>query len=90
MSPRNVSAKTAPAPSVDVAPIHYPHDTEDRLCDVAGSIQGITRMLEKLPDEIMDSNRGYLVHVLQMLQVLEREVRAINHGAVELMEVAHG
>ena len=66
------------------APISYPHDTEDRLCSVAGSIRNAAKLLEHLPDEIMDHDHGYLVDVLHQFQVIEREVRAINSGAAEL------
>jgi nucleoside-diphosphate-sugar epimerase len=72
------------------APIPYPHDTGDRLCDVAGSIRGARELIEHLPEEIVDYGGGRLVSVLQMLQMIEREVRAIEHGAIELMEATRG
>ncbi len=59
----------------------YPPDTEDRLGSVAGSIRIAAKVLEDQPDDVMD--RG-LVDVLHLLQVIEKEVRAINHGSVKL------
>jgi hypothetical protein len=70
------------------APIPYPHNTEDRLCDVAGSIRAARELIEHLPEEMVDYGGGRLVSVLQMLQIIEREVRAIGHGAIELKGVA--
>jgi len=67
--------------------ISYPPDTGDRLGSVAGSIRVAAKLLEYQPDDVMD---GGLVDVLHLLQVIEKEVRAINHSAVELREVAHG
>jgi hypothetical protein len=81
------SARTLPAAVPTRDPISYPSNTEDRLCSVAGSIRIAAKLLEDQPDDVMD---GGLVDVLHLLQVIEKEVRAINHSAVELLEVAHG
>lgn len=75
--------KSPAVPSVSA----YQPDTEDRLCSVAGSILGAVSLLENLPDDLM---HGDLLNVLHLLQVIEKEVRAINYSAVELQEVAHG
>jgi len=72
------------------ATISYPRNTDDRLCDVAGSIRCAARLLENLPDEVMQRDGGYLVQVLQQLAVIEREVRAIHDSGAALgMEAAH-
>jgi hypothetical protein len=85
--PKN-RANLAAVPSVSKpAPIAYPPDTEDRLCSVAGSILGAVSLIEHLPDGLL---HGDLLNVLHMLQLIEKEVRAINHSAVELQEVARG
>jgi hypothetical protein len=84
-------AAQAIATPASPAPISYPPDTEDRLCDVAGSVRSAANLLEHLPFEIMERDDGYLVNVIHQLQIIEREVRAIVHSAVELQaEVAHG
>lgn len=81
------SKSTKPAPQADsTAPLSYPADTEDRLCDVAGSVSGLVKLLEASPDGSLELDGGRLLSVLQMLQVIEREVRAIVHSAVELQE----
>jgi hypothetical protein len=82
---RNVSKKSAATPTRDS--ISYPPDTADRLGSVAGSIRVAAKLLEHQPDDVMD---GDLLDVLHLLQVIEKEVRAINHSAVELQGVAHG
>lgn len=88
-STSKVRTNSAPVPSGRPSS-SYPPDTADRLGSVAGSIRSAARLLEHQPDEIMDHADGELVDVLHLLQVIEKEVRAINHSAVELQEVAHG
>jgi hypothetical protein len=82
---RNISKKSAATSIHD--PISYPADTADRLGSVAGSIRVAAKLLEHQPDDVMDAD---LLGVLHLLQVIEKEVRAINHSAVELQDSAHG